>query len=327
MQAVREERVVTGRCADRYYGILTAGKDTVWDYVSSPHIVLPELRSGQYELMILDLGASAGAEGIPVKVSFRILPAFWETPWFRIMLVLLIALFILLAFHTRERQVRRKYEERANVEVEMLNLRLEAIRSKINPHFTFNVLNSIQELILKDNRLSASEHIASFAHMNRMLLESSVRQLVPLYKELKLIEAYLGLEKLRLRDRLEYEIILEPGMNSQVLIPPCIALSFVENAIVHGISPLERKGRVRITAGMFNRQVKIIIEDNGVGRENSYRNLRKNNSHHISMGTQLSLHQIDILNQKRYNGQVEIIDLYDERQSPMGTKVEILYPI
>ena len=120
-------------------------------------------------------------------------------------------------------------------------LKLENLRSQMNPHFIFNALNSIQEYILLNQKNLASDYLGKFADLIRMYLNHSTKGTITLSEEIEALNQYLELEKLRFEDSLDYQIQLPNEIDSETIeIPTMLIQPYVENALKHGL--LHRKG-------------------------------------------------------------------------------------
>jgi LytS/YehU family sensor histidine kinase len=191
----------------------------------------------------------------------------------------------------------------------------------MNPHFMFNALNSIESYIWNNEIKAASEYLGKFARLMRLVLENSHFDTVPIDKELEALILYLQLEAMRADFSFGFEIKDDTGLNIQENeITPMLLQPFVENAILHGLSPLkERKGMIDIQISKINdEKLRVIIRDNGVGRKIS-------ETKRVSFGMSLTRERILKLNQNNEDALV-ITDLKDSDQKPMGTEVTIYLP-
>jgi two-component system, LytTR family, sensor kinase len=140
---------------------------------------------------------------------------------------------------------------------------LEALRSRVNPHFLFNTLNSIASLVVTDP-MRAEEMIQKLARMFRYVLDSADRHQVRLEEELAIVRDYLEIEKIRLADRLNYRITMAPEMED-FSVPALLLQPLVENSIKHGIAPRQSGGEVKIDCLMTEEHGVIEVRDNGRG--------------------------------------------------------------
>ena len=140
---------------------------------------------------------------------------------------------------------------------------LTALRSQINPHFLFNTLNSIGELVHESAEM-AEAAVEKLAFIFRYTLNKSSQNFVPLSEEMKLITTYLELEKIRFGDRLETQILIHPEVKD-IPIPAFILQTLVENCIKHGIAKILHNGFVSIEARREGDTLVCDVFDNGPG--------------------------------------------------------------
>lgn len=146
---------------------------------------------------------------------------------------------------------------------------MRALQAQINPHFLFNTLNVLANLI--HTNTAKAEHVTEeLAEIFRYALESTRVEWVRLEDELRFLESYLEIEKARFEERLAYSFEVDENLRS-LRIPPMILQPLVENAIKHGISPKVEGGEVRITGQLESDRLQLIVEDTGAGHLNRSR--------------------------------------------------------
>lgn len=255
-----------------------------------------------------------------------------------VLLVLLISAGLLLFF--RQKQLKQK-QELTKIELEETQKRLElekqyraselkAIRSQMNPHFVFNALNSIQEYIVSNERKLAGKYLGKFADLMRIYLEHSQVKTITLREEMEAMNLYLELEKLRFEDSMDYEIEIAESVDEETIIPSLLLQPYVENAIKHGL--LHRDGKRRLRIGIEtdkeNQYMLFTIVDNGIGRAESLRINKMRSPTHKSFASQATKSRLDLLNHDRQPPITEeIVDLVDEDNKGIGTKVIIKIPL
>ena len=200
-----------------------------------------------------------------------------------------LALLGLLFFGHNRQQTRRKRErERADALRRMAELELQSLRAQLNPHFMFNALNAIQELILRHENDQGHLYLAQFSQLLRMLLERADVPLIPLSKELEFLDTYLKLEKLRLPD-LEIDIDVATDIQPrEVMVPSMMLQPHLENAIWHGLSHKpwgDRRISIRIRRD--REQIVYMIADNGIGRTRAAEINARARKSHRSKGLEL----------------------------------------
>jgi two-component system, LytTR family, sensor kinase len=161
----------------------------------------------------------------------------------------------------------RKYQagltRAADLHTQLVQSQLQALKMQLHPHFLFNTLHSISALIHEDPE-AADRMIARLSELLRLSLDSGSVQQVPLYQELRFLDLYLAIEKTRFEDRLEVSFEIQPDAN-EALVPNMILQPLVENSIRHGLSPMVRKGRIRISAERDQDKLVMKVTDNGMG--------------------------------------------------------------
>ncbi len=215
------------------------------------------------------------------------------------------------------------------VQKRRLLAQMQALRSQINPHFINNSLNAIESLIIQDQKKEASKYLVHFSRLTRKMLDSSRKHITSLKDEIETLRHFLALEQLRFRDKFTYTIQLQPGLNPEHIQFPAVFLQpYVENAILHGIKPLDTKGHIDISIYQIGKYLKIEIQDNGIGRKAAELIKQRSSRPKDRKSHALKINEERIrLFQNDRNTKVNLIDLVDENQVATGTLVEISIPI
>ena len=162
---------------------------------------------------------------------------------------------------------------RSNRQQKLANnlLALKSLRSQMNPHFIFNALNSVNNFIAKSDERSANRYLSDFSTLMRAVLENSEEDFIPLSKELELIRLYVKLEHSRFPDKFAYQINVDESIDiDSYQIPPMLLQPYIENAIWHGLRYKEEKGVLNVNLEHKDtNSIRIIIEDDGIGRKKS----------------------------------------------------------
>lgn len=178
--------------------------------------------------------------------------------------VLTILLALTHLFFYRKLKQRKINELR--LEERRIRAELSSLQSKINPHFLFNAISSISELINFDPG-SAKKMLQNISGLLRYTLRTSKNEFVKLEDEILMVRKYLEIEKIRFGKRLEFSIDI-PDTLSNMMIPPLLIQPLVENSIKHGLSNRLEGGKVKVSAyEKVPGKVTIIVEDNGVSKE------------------------------------------------------------
>jgi len=209
-------------------------------------------------------------------------------------------------------------------------LQIHTLQSQMNPHFIFNVLGTIQSLVLKEKTDLANKYLISFSNLIRRFLDSAVTSNstgdsydveVTLKDEIELLNLYVEFERLQYDDKFDIEFNIDNSINIELFsLPPMIIQPFVENAIKHGLKPLEQRGKLSLKFYVKDEALICEIEDNGVGRKKSEEIQNSTIKVHQSRGVELVKQRVDILNKLDYD-----IRIYTEDLSPQGTRVNIFF--
>lgn len=273
-----------------------------------------------------------------LKLFVTVEPAFYQTWWFR---TLLLALFTGAAvLYFRKRLDRILKQAAANNELNRLRavkaeLENKALRAQMNPHFIFNALNTIEALIIEEKPEAASALLQKFSKLVRLVLENSREPRVSLSLELEALELYLQLEVIRMDGRFRYQIEVDPQLERQrCQIPPLILQPFVENAILHGLRHLQGHDgllKIQIRPETPTGDIPLLhcrIRDNGIGRARAAEiNARTRISEKKqSLGLKLTTERVELLNAPgRKDYRVEISDIAGENDT--GTAVDLFLPL
>ena len=172
---------------------------------------------------------------------------------------LLIAAIICIAYYFRTKEKQKKERNRRHIR----ELELRAIRSQMNPHFIFNALSSIQNLINRSASQEANEYLIDFSRLLRKVLATSEKKLVPLSDEIEQLQLYLKLEQLRFP--FSYSLTVDKNIEPDAIeIPGMLIQPFVENAVKHGIAP-RGTGEIIIRLSLQDQLLVIDIIDDGPG--------------------------------------------------------------
>ena len=215
-------------------------------------------------------------------------------------------------------------------EKEKVEIQMQALTAQMNPHFIFNCMNSIQNAIITNNPLKASTMLQDFAAVIRMVLENSTKAEISLEKEIQLLNTYLKLEQARTNFCFDYQINIDQTVSTDfVNIPTMMLQPIIENSIWHGFKLIEYKGKIEINFGVTESKLICTITDNGIGRMQSKKLQKSTLYNKESMAIKIIQNRIDLMNRSldENKATINIIDLLDEFENPIGTKVIIELPI
>jgi ligand-binding sensor domain-containing protein len=275
------------------------------------------LQPGDYTFTV----KADNGNAVSKETSFEIIiePPFWKTTWFIVLCLILVAAIIYFLIQRRIKTIRSKAELKQKIaETEMI-----ALRAQMNPHFIFNCLNSIDNLIQTNEKEKATTYLAKFAKLIRAILENSGTNSIACWKDLETLKLYLELEELRWGKKISYRLNIAPEiLQGDYKVPPMIIQPYVENAIHHGLLNKEQgRGELLIDVKTEKNQIIYAIEDNGIGRKKAMEYKLLNKPAHQSMGLDITKERINLFNQNN-NGSVTIADLYNNNEAA-GTRVTV----
>ncbi len=235
-----------------------------WTTTESGEVNLYNLEPNDYVLL---LKVHNGSEEKIIKFPINILPNWWQTIWFRVLAaILIIGLIIawLVYFSVRMGLKKRK---KLTQEKQVAQLQLKALRSQMNPHFVFNSLAAIQYYINSNDLETSERYLVKFSKLIRTFFELSGKNEILIADEIMLLENYLIIEKLRFKNKFEYQINIDSLIDiKQTKIPTMLLQPIVENAINHGLFNRETPGNLWIDFLKINsKEMHVSIKDNGVG--------------------------------------------------------------
>lgn len=271
------------------------GADDSWKLNTSGSVDYPALLPGEYTFEIKAKKVNSGWSEIK-QFRFIIQAPFWMQNWFYILIYSIVLTALAMTVYFIIRQKRNAKLKKRETQNHMIHLEQQALSALMNPHFIFNALNSIQEFLHKNDKLSANKYLSLFARLTRKNMEAVMKNSVSLEDELERLKLYLNFEKLRFGDKLKYEINVPEDMDIEdLLIPPMVLQPFVENAIWHGLMPLTDGGQIIINVKMLHElNYQVIIRDTGIGIEASKEIKKGQELTHNSKGMNLTKERLDL---------------------------------
>lgn len=201
---------------------------------------------------------------VKIHHCFVIDKPYWLTWWFLSLAIILFFTSFYFIFQYAQNRFRKQqlFKER------LVFSQLTALRSQMNPHFLYNVLNSLQGLIYSKKINEAGDYVSKFSDHLRRVLDFSSKQEITLKQEIEGLQLYLELEKLRFGEDFQFEILKKNEIDESTMIPTMIIQPFVENAVKHGLMNKQGEKIVKILFELSEANtLKIEIIDNGIGRK------------------------------------------------------------
>lgn len=228
-----------------------------------------------------------------------------------------------LSLKLQESEKQLKLEQQTRVS------ELKALQSQMNPHFVFNALNSIQDLILLQDIRNSNKYLGKFSDLIRRILTSSNAGSITISEEIITLKLYAELEQLRFGEQLQisFKNDVPEEISEDFLLPVMFIQPYIENALKHGL--LHKEGEKKLTVHFYVEKTAVVcsIDDNGVGREKSHHLKIKGSNKNLGFSTQANQERIDLLNAGRTKEiKIQIVDKEIDALSS-GTTVLLYFPI
>ena len=310
---------------NRYAYRIKANRDSSWHHLNTQSTIgLNNLAPGNYDIEVKLSSVNNRWPEQVKNLNIVIVPPFWKTTWFIISALLLLVAVLYLLYRLRVRQIR----QRANLDKKLAQTEMKALHAQMNPHFIFNCLNSIREMILNNENKQASHYLNKFAQLIRITLNQSSKPFVSLQNTIDYLQRYLEMEKIR-ASNFTHSIEVDEALNQdEIVLPPMLIQPFIENAIWHGVSSPDQPMKIDLRFKKDNRQLLCIIEDDGIGIETSLKQ-KETQLGHDSWGINNIRQRIRVLNEK-YDLQSTITIEDKSNLTPKngtGTIVKLRLPI
>jgi sensor histidine kinase YesM len=307
-----------------YFQYRLLGLNNLWINTKLKHFEFSSLQPGEYTFQYRAKKLNSDWSE-PNEVSFFIDLPFWEQPIliFLYFAVLVVAIASIIIIRTKASNKNKLAALEQSFQIK--SLEQKALQAMMNPHFIFNVLNSIQYYLSLEDAKNAQVNLTRFAKLIRKNLEINQEKFISIDDEIEYLELYLSLEKLRFDDSFKYHITVDDDIDSsETNIPTMLIQPFVENAIWHGIMPQEGIGHIYISFKLDNQCLIIEVFDNGIGYDINRANIK---STHKSVGLKMTRERLSLM-QGIYNQDFKLkIEKVDEESSDLsGTRVTLRIP-
>uniref|UniRef100_UPI004048D6F3 sensor histidine kinase n=1 Tax=Flavobacterium sp. TaxID=239 RepID=UPI004048D6F3 len=314
------------------YSVSYKINDSKWktlDYTDK-NLKLSSLSSGNYKIQLIINYNNAKID--LQTIQFEIKKPFWLKPLFLIGFGLLFLGLIYMYYKWQIRKIEYKNKlqlEKINLEKNLNQSKLKAIKSQMNPHFFYNALNTIQSFILSNDKKQAVNYLSKFSNLTRTILEMTEKETISIAEEIKTLSLYLDIEKARFEEDFSYQILVNEAIDTEnIKIPTMLLQPYVENAVKHGL--LHKQGEKLVTI-LFEKEaehIKVSIDDNGIGRNKSAELNAIKNKNHNSFATEAMQNRVHLLNQyNQKNISIQYIDKTNLSNQSIGTKVVFEIPI
>lgn len=261
------------------YRIVRDGDTGSWQKTKSNLLTLAALKSGNYLVQIQAFhNIYPNIHSEILHTHFIIKPYFYQTWWFYSLMGLLILAAVVGFLYFRNQIKLRELR----LESELNKYKLHGLQNQMNPHFIFNSMSTIQNLILNNDNKHALDFISDFSTLMRTMLQNSRNDEISLVNELDFLKKYIHLEKVRYKDSFEFkiDIKIDEFDLEDIYIPTMMVQPLLENAVKHGISNLsDKSGLIILDLSFENKNENLLciqIIDNGLGM--SHKQIRNHSS-------------------------------------------------
>ncbi len=301
------------------------GVDTLWRPVGTflNQLSFNRLSPGNY---VFEIKATAGPnyQSVVRSLRFTVPKPFWQKAIFFFLVIWLSCFLLWFSLRQWKRNLLRKQM----IKEDLLKSQLVALRAQMNPHFLYNVLNTVQGLVYGNRKTEAGALLGNFSDLMRKTLQASDKQLLSLKDEMENIRLYLELEKARFDEGFSYELTINNIEDlSSIYVPSLMLQPFVENSVKHGLMHKQGEKKLSIRFEKKEEGLSVMVDDNGIGRAHSMEINRRSKNKPFSFATVALNERMDLFN-RLYKQKItcRIIDKTDEQKRPSGTRVELFIP-
>ncbi len=323
-------------CGDILYKFQLQGSDTTWRYTKNTELRYLKLPPGNFLFKVFAQNEDGIWSTNPAIIKFKILPPFWATLWFKIIILLMAFLMIYIAISIKFNIIKKRNqikieetEKRHGLEKELMNTRLKALSQQMNPHFVFNTLSAVKLMVIKNENELVMDYLDKFTRIMRMTLDFSRTEFSSVEQTIEYITAYIKIKSINLAEEINCKIKISDMVDlKKENISPMIVQPYIENAIIHGLIPKQQNMQLFIEIKNELENILFIIEDNGIGRSKAEELNKKREQTHKSYGIQITEERIELINKIISKTiKTEITDLFDGKGNPSGTRVSLYFPL
>jgi ligand-binding sensor domain-containing protein/two-component sensor histidine kinase len=300
-------------------------KNEPWQETGSQRgIIFSNLSPGNHRLQLkVFIKNNSWPEQVK-EINIIVHPPFWQTGWFIFLAIILLLTSLFSLYKYRISIIKQK----SNIDKQLAELEMKGLHAQMNPHFIFNSLNSIKEMILEDEKQNASRYLSKFAQLIRTNLEQSKQTFITVKQCIDHLEQYLEMEKIRF-DKFNYTVDVDEGLPSdEIRMSPMLIQPLVENAIWHGLQNQTGEKNLMIRFYKKDEQLVCEIEDNGIGINESKKKKIGLRPVHRSLGISNIHDRLVVLNEKyKMNCSLQITDKSELPGNKTGTLVTLRFNV
>ena len=280
--------------------------DSSWKKIIGPiyNISLPSLTPGNYTVEAYTINFQNQRSPNTVSIKFIISKPWWQEWWFYLLTFMFFCftggLILLLRFN-RVKKENQLVVDKLTLQNDLRKSLLRTLIAQMNPHFIFNAMNTIQTFVYRNDKRSVSNYLGKFSELIRKILDTSNIDSITLEEEIEILKLYIDLEKVRFEESFQIQLTVEKDLETELIkIPTMFIQPYVENAIKHGL--FHKKGQKDLLINIEKDKekqgyIKIIINDNGIGRSRSFEINNNLKSKHKSFASSAMQNRIELINQ------------------------------
>lgn len=308
------------------YRLIEGGQESDWTYLDNNNLIsFWNMPPGNYriEIQVADALGNYWPEST-LEVKMEVLAAWWQTWWFRGLVLLILVGGLLGYLYRRQRAIQAELQFKKR----LTELELASLRAQINPHFIFNSLNTVKWQVINGDRQTAEAYLDLFSTLVRRVLDYSTQSLISLEDEVDFLLQYVEMEQIRFKDAFVFQLELPDASDwTMIEVPPLVLQPYVENAIRHGLLPKAGKDKqIWLTIGLKEGYCHIHIRDNGIGRAAAQAARGSVDLLRTSRGMQISSDRFAGLSSTIFSDfRFEVNDLHDETGRPSGTEIHLSF--
>ena len=235
-----------------------------------PEIFLPYLPTKNYNVEVKVLDESTGISYTQSLLKLSILPPFWKSWWFALLIISSIFMVVYSIYKFQIRQTKNFEAQKGLIQKRFEETKMEALLAQMNPHFIFNAMNSIQNYIMDSDIDNATIFLGDFSKLIRLNLDHCTKPTILLIEEIAYLQSYIRVENTRFNNRISVNLEVDPLIDTyDVEIPTMLLQPFVENVFVHAFPPTVKNPTLKISFRLLSNNIlQCNIEDNGIGISN-----------------------------------------------------------
>jgi len=236
-----------------------------WITLDNNSLFLTNLASNNYNIKVEISNLLTGQKTIHQIINITIKKPYWNTLWFWFVIITLLAIITLIIYRVNIKRIKQQEQFKADLNKRIAETRIEALQSQMNPHFTFNAMNSIQNFIIDNNIDDALMYMGEFSKLIRQTLDNSSEKHILLDDEIDYLKTYTTLENMRFDNRIDVTFELNKINAYDVSIPPMLIQPLIENAFIHAFTDVERNYTLTVSFTKTPQHLICNVTDDGTG--------------------------------------------------------------